>query len=240
MGLFKTPLPPGPGPKSRPSPARESDVIARVGEASNWIARIHALLSPYAPRNITDATGRKYIVLAQDQGIGDVVGNTDHPFRLVTRTTDGGTTEGGVIFESSLFKSLRPNDKQAITGLLNEDRSTGWFNLTTDDAIWLGIVFDGSGNVTSATIDSKGGGETFDLTAEAWSGDDGYCEDDGNEDEPKHQTSRKLIAYTTASAGTPSTPVVHQVMRCDQILRNVCIDGKPARYPFDHEGGYPL
>jgi len=26
----------------------------------------------------------------------------------------------------------------------------------------------------------------------------------------------------------------------DQMLRNVCIDGRPARYPFDHEGGYPL
>ncbi|MFZ4597824.1 MAG: hypothetical protein ACOYNN_04190 [Terrimicrobiaceae bacterium] len=157
-----------------------------------------------------------------------------HPFQVISRTVDG-DLEYGVIYTSSLFKSLQPNDKQAITGLLSEDQTTGWFSLTSGGYIWLGITFDSTGAITTAAIDNSDT-ETFDLTQPAWSGNDGYCEDDG-ETEPTHQTSRKLIAYIVA--GDPS-PVLHQVMFHDQLLRNTCVDGRPARYPFDHEGGYPL
>jgi len=163
----------------------------------------------------------------------------DHPFKVFLRSKPGapGVTQAGVYYFSSLYKSLRPNDKQAITGLLSEDRASGWFDLIGNDAIWLGIVFDSSGNVISASIDSWGQSDDFDITQSAWSGNNGYCEDDGN-NPPVHQTSRKLIAYTIAD--DDGNPVLHQVMFRDQVLRNVCIDGRPARYPFDHEGGYPL
>lgn len=173
------------------------------------------------------------------EGGGDG-GTADHPFRLVTRPKPGSETtvvQGGIVYESSLYLSLRPNDKQAITGLLNADRTSGWFDLIGTDAIWLGIVFNSSGAVTSATIDSWGQSDDFEVDEDAWSGNDSYCEDDGD-DPPVHQTSRKLIAYTVAGGG--GLPVVTQVMFHDQVLRNVCIDGRPARYPFDHEGGYPL
>ncbi len=161
-------------------------------------------------------------------------GETSHPFQVLQRNKGTAGTpnwQWKVALESSLYKSLRPNDKKAITGL------DTWFAAIANDAIWLGITFDGSGNVTWAGIDSWGQSDDFDITKNAWSGENGYCEDDGA-DPPKHQTSRKLIAYSVA--GDSGEPVLTQVMFHDQLLRNVCIDGKPARYPFNHEGGYPL
>jgi hypothetical protein len=167
-----------------------------------------------------------------------------HPFKVLVKNTGTDTSPNwvaGVYYKSSLFKSLRPNDKMTITGLLNEAQTSGWFALNSNDAIWLGITFDNNGTPNWAGIDSWGQGDSFEIDEEAWSGDDSYCEDNGETTGPnayKHQTSRKLIAYTVA--GDDGNPVLHQVMFHDQLLRNVCIDGRPARYPFDHEGGYPL
>jgi hypothetical protein len=161
----------------------------------------------------------------------------DHPFTVLQRPSP--TTEGvfqyGVIYESSLYNSLRPNDKISITGLLSEDRESGWFDLSPGGYIWLGVIFNSSGVVTSAGIDNSDD-DDFDITAEAWAGENGYCEDDAG-DPPTHQASRKLIAYTVSG---DTAPILTQSMFRDQLLRNVCIDGRPARYPFDHEGGYPL
>lgn len=171
---------------------------------------------------------------------------SDHPFRVLQRDVStppaAPSYEYGVVLKSSLFKSLRPNDKQAITGLLNDAQTSGWFTLQPGGYIWLGVVFDNAGVITSVTIDHSDA-NAFVLTANAWAvGVDSYCADNGvttGVDAYKHQTSRKLIAYIVAGgAGEP--PVVNQVMLHDQMLRNVCIDGRPARYPFDHEGGYPL
>lgn len=159
---------------------------------------------------------------------------TGHPFQVLTRKEDSGY-QAKVVLESSLFQSLRPNHKYPINGL------DTWFPLIANDAIWLGITFDGSGNVTWAGIDSWGQGDDFDITQDAWSGENGYCEDDGSSGEeliPPHQTSRKLIAYSVA--GDSGEPVLTQVMFHDQVLRDCLIDGRAARYPFDHEGGYPL
>lgn len=163
---------------------------------------------------------------------------TGHPFQVLQRNKGTAGTpnwQWKVALESSLYKSLRPNDKQTITGL------DEWFDAIGNDAIWLGITFDGSGNVTWAGIDSWGQSDDFDITQPAWSGENGYCEDDGSSGEeliPPHQTSRKLIAYTVA--GGSGEPVLTQVMFHDQVLRDCLIDGRAARYPFDHEGGYPL
>lgn len=161
-------------------------------------------------------------------------GETSHPFKVLQRnngTEEDPNWQWKVVLESSLYKSLRPNDKQTISGL------DTWFDAIANDAIWLGIVFNSSGNVISASIDSWGQSDDFDLTQSAWSGENGYCEDDG-EDPPAHQASRKLIAYSVA--GEDGEPVLTQVMFRDQVLRDCNIDGRPARYPFDHEGGYPL
>lgn len=172
---------------------------------------------------------------------GKSVAAVSHPFQVLQRPKPNvpNVWQCGVVYESSLYLSLRPNHKQVITGLLSEDQTTGWFDIISADAIWLGIVFDGSGTPVSVGIDSWGQGDSFEIDENAWSGNDGYCEDDGDAEAPVHQTSRKLIAYTMAGE-TGQPPVLTQVMFRDQVLRNVCIDGRPARYPFDHEGGYPL
>lgn len=154
---------------------------------------------------------------------------TGHPFQVLTRKEDSGY-QAKVVLESSLFQSLRPNHKYPINGL------DTWFPLIANDAIWLGITFDGNGNPNWAGIDSWGQGDSFQVSAAAWSGGDGYCEDDGG-NPPKHQASRKLIAYTTA--GNEGQPVLHQVMFHDQGLVWQMIDGRLARYPVDMSGGYP-
>lgn len=152
-------------------------------------------------------------------------GGATHPFQVkIDNQNSTASVDSG-----NLFLSLRPNHKENIVGGASMSVGAG-------DKIWLGITFNKWGHVTWAGIDSSGS-SSFDLSANAWSGGDGYCEDDGSTTDPFHQTSRKLIAYITGSGGALE---VNQVMFHDQILRNVCIDGKPARYPFDHEGGYPL
>jgi hypothetical protein len=178
-------------------------------------------------------------VFPTEEGGGDAVAES-HPFKVYQRVKPG-TEESpiyqyGVDYRSSLYKSLKPGtNKQTITGLLNEAKTTGWFDLSAGGYIWLGITFNTSGNPTAAVIDNSDD-DTFDLDANAWSDNDSYVEDNGGTP-PTHQTSRKLIAVTASGSGAP---VIYQVMRTQQVLRNVCIDGRPARYPFDHEGGYPL
>lgn len=161
-------------------------------------------------------------------------GDASHPFKFIVRPKSGspGFFEGKVVLKSSLYLSLRPNDKQAITGL------DDWFDVIGNDAIWLGVIFDGFGSVVSAQIDSWGQGDDFNISESAWSGNNGYCEDDGDTENPVHQTSRKLIAYTIAD--DDGVPIPTQAMFRDQVLRNMNIDGRPARYMFDHEGGYPF
>ena len=159
---------------------------------------------------------------------------SSHPFKVLRQnagTEASPNWEWKVVLGSSLYDSLQPNDKQAITGL------DTWFTAIGNDAIWLGVVFNSSGVITSATIDSWGTGDSFDLTAAAWAGSNGYCEDDGG-GPAVHQTSRKLIAYSVAGSG--GQPILTQSIFHDQVLRSVCIDGRPARYMFAHEGGYPL
>lgn len=148
--------------------------------------------------------------------------------------------KAGVEYNSSLFKSLKPNDKQTITGLLSEDYSTGWFDLITADAIWLGVIFDVNANITWARIDSWGQGNEFNIDAAAWDDSAGkkpYVADDGAEEDPFHQTSRLLLGYTVA--GNEGEPVLTQCVSSHQVLRNCCINGRAARYPFSHQGVYP-
>lgn len=189
-----------------------------------------------------DYTGYIYSVLGQGVGYRDVVVSaTAFPFQIVTRPRHG-EMQWGVIYESALFKSLKPNDKQAITGLLTNSNpaatDAGWIDMIGSDAIWLTVVFDDGGAITSATINSWGNGDQFDVTAAAWSGSNGYIEDDGAEEDPKFQTCRKLIGYSYPD--DDGNPVIVQGLRQHQVLIDICEGGKSAKYPIDHGGGYPL
>lgn len=216
---------------------------ARGGDVHAWARQVNACLRSLIPQAgpdiLPDRTtgGTRYRIKARAGG--GAAETITHPFQVFQRPKPDveGVFQYGVRYESSLYKSLKPNDKQAITGLLDEDMGTGWFDLSPGGYIWLGIIFDEFGEIEDALIDNSET-EAFDITQHAWSGENGYCEDDEDEENPVHQTSRKLIAYTIS--GESGAPVLYQVMFRDQVLRNVNIDGRPARYPFDHEGGYPL
>lgn len=147
-----------------------------------------------------------------------------HPFKVML-----GDGEWGVYYDSRLFKSLKPSDTQSITGLLSEDRTTGWLTLAEDDAIWIKVEFDDAGAVVSASIESLGASDSFSLTAAAWTVN-AYVEKDSVDD--YQQYARLLIAHR------PGTGAIVQVLRTDLVLRNLCVDGVPAIYPFPHTGGY--
>lgn len=167
-----------------------------------------------------------------------------HPFKIYIKnlgTEETPIWKAGVEYNSSLFKSLKPNDRQTITGLLSEDYSTGWFSLMANDAIWLGITFDVDANITWAGIDSWGQSDAFDIDVAAWvstGGKKSYVADDGSTTAPFHQTSRMLLGYTIA--GSEGEPVLTQSVNSHLVLRNCLIDGRVCRYPFAHYGGYPF
>jgi len=172
--------------------------------------------------------------LMAKRSFGEGGSTEEHPFKVLQRnngTAESPNWQWKVILESSLYKSERPNDKQTITGL------DTWFEAIGNDAIWLGIVFDAAGLVTSASIDSWGQGDDFDITKDAWSGENGYCEDDGG-DPPVHQTTRKLIAYSVA--GDNGQPILTQKLKSDLLIYDGNKDGRPAKLVEEYSGGYPL
>lgn len=170
----------------------------------------------------------------------------DFPFQILTQLKPGSTTgamQWGITNRSHLFRSLKPNDKQTITGLLSSTspapNDSGWKDMIPSDAIWIGIVFDNATPqaITSATIDSWGSNKAFNVTASAWSGDNGYLETDGGSP-AKFQTCRKLIGYIYTDAD--NNRVIVQGMRQNQVLFDICEGGREAKYPMDHSGGYHL
>jgi hypothetical protein len=181
------------------------------------------------------------------KGGGGSVSSASFPFQILTQSKPGTTTgqmQWGVIYESALFKSFKPDDKQTITGLLSENNpdpyDAGWLDMIAEDAIWLTVVFS-SGDpqtITSATVNSWGNDDDFDVTAGPWSGNDGYLEDDGAEEDAKFQTFRKLIGYSYAD--DDGNPVIVQGLRQNQVIIDICEGGKSAKYPIDHGGGYAL
>jgi len=236
--VFDSQMPPPPSPRDKYSPAREGDSLGVLSEVRSKLAGLYQYIFSYRPTFILDGEGRRWDLLAKPAGKGEVAG-AGSPFKVLTRPKPDSTTgavQAGVIYWSGLYKSLRPDDNMTITGLLSEDGTTGWFDLDPTDAIWLKVTFNTSGVPTAANIESWGTSKEFEIDLYAWV-ENSYCEDDG-EATPTHKYSRKLIAYSVPDDN--GKPKLTQVMSHDQILRNVCIDGRPARYPFDHEGGYPL
>jgi hypothetical protein len=164
-------------------------------------------------------------------GGSDAPDTPPHPFQVLTRTDSEGNVFAGVVYFSKLFKSLAPDDAQTITGLLLENplpTDPGWFAIEDGDLIWLEVTLTTGQVISTATIEH--GGDTDLLTADAWDAE-AYVEE--NDDEPPLQIkARKIIARVVDDGGSLK---IEQEMDRHQLLRNVCINGKPARYPFPHE-----
>lgn len=174
--------------------------------------------------------------------LGPKLGAEAFPFQIITQSKPGTTSDEmqwGVIYDSRLFRSFQPNDKQPLIGLLTnpnpEPDDAGWIDMIASDAIWLTVVFDGDGIITSATVNSWGNGDDFDVEAAAWSNSNGYIEDDQG-DPPKFQTCRKLIGYSYPD--DDGNPVIVHGLRQHQVIIDICEGGRSAKYPIDHGGGY--
>jgi hypothetical protein len=159
-----------------------------------------------------------------------------HPFQVLTRVDEDGDTFAGVVYFSKLLKSLAPDDAQTITGLLLENplpTDAGWFAVADGDLIWLEITLAAGLVVSAAEIEH--GGDTDLLTADAWDSEAYVEEDDPAGDPPpppKQIKARKIIARVVDDGGVLK---IEQEMDRHQLLRNISINGKPARYPFPHE-----
>lgn len=167
------------------------------------------------------------------------------PFQILTKT-EKGKKYWGINYYSRVWANLAPqqkgNAKISINGLLSDkpfqDGATGWRKIIDWDIIWLTVIFSNStDNGISCFINSLGQNDKFDLSVSAWSGKNGYIEDNGDTENPLHQTSRKIIGYSTVN-DSGGTEIV-QSIKFDQLLRLVIVQGRSATYPFDHSGGYP-
>jgi hypothetical protein len=144
-----------------------------------------------------------------------------HPFQVLTRVDEDGDTFAGVVYFSRLFSSLVPNSGQTITGLLLDNplpTDPGWFSIEDGDLIWLEVASGG------ATIEH---GTSFAPSATAWN-ENAYLEDDG-EDPPQQLAARKIIARVVEVSGVLT---IQQEMRTHQVMLDLCVNGRPARYPF--------
>lgn len=165
---------------------------------------------------------------------------TIHPFKVITRRNANGTYSAAV-YRGGLFKSLKPNDLATITGLtLITDTEPTWFALSPTDLIWLTMIFNYTlvDPLTSVTLNSYGRGDSFTSTVAAWSGNNGYCEDNGDTNDPIHQTSRIPIAFFFPDGtGAPQLSASNgakaglQSVITDLILYDRVIDGRYCRYP---------
>ena len=167
-------------------------------------------------------------------------GDQSFPFQILQRENPSspGSFQASVYWNSSLMKSLKPNDTQTIIGL-NDQPTDGvdglnWFPMITADAIWLGTTFDSSGNITDCRIASWGQSNTFDITAEAWT-TNAYVTDDGGTP-PVFQVARTLLGYSVA--GALGRPEIVQCVTTDLMLKNCVIDGRAARYPVPSPAPY--
>lgn len=166
-------------------------------------------------------------------GKGGSSAASDHPFKVTVREKEG---ESGVyeaiVGTGNLMKSLKPNDTQTITGL------DAYFDLIATDAIWLEVGFTDNA-VSSAQINSWGEGDSFDVTAQAWT-TDSFVEDDSATAAPgeiEMVVARILIAHIE----TPDdVPELTQVVNTDLVMTSCAIYNRGAIYPFATYGTYVL
>lgn len=103
----------------------------------------------------------------------------DHPFKVYIRSNPDNPAlyQARVSYNSSLLKSIRPDDKQEITGLSSEandgNSDEDWFPFDSgDDFIWLEISLNDDYSVASATISSWGQGSDPNWTPSKNPGED--------------------------------------------------------------------
>jgi hypothetical protein len=159
-------------------------------------------------------------ILTSPIGRGGSSGSANHPWKVSVRPKAGfpGEFEAMVNSSSDLLQSLQPNDNQTVTGLGT------WFELIADDVIWIEITID-AGEVTGASIDSYGQGDsTFDPTADAYTSD-AFVEDDG-EASPSQIKARMLVAFTDSNISLTQVAFNHVVMRY------FCLLGISTAFPF--------
>jgi hypothetical protein len=213
-----------------------SRLTGDVGSLEARLRRMETLLEQFRPQflQIKDINGklRRYSALARFEGTTQEVS----PFLLITRTIRG-QIQAGVTHDSKLFLSLRPDDFMDLENTLDKDLTNGWINLNSSDAIYLETSFDRNAEVTTAKVTSWGNTGDFRPGASAWTSN-AFVEEQTIGGQTFHSVSRKIIGYTFLD--DEGELLVNQQMFRHQLLRNICIDGKTARYPFDHEGGYPL
>jgi hypothetical protein len=170
-----------------------------------------------------------------------------YPFQAVLKNT--GTAESPAwkvhVLHGKLYHSLRPNHfHDSIVKLCPPNPSesqiaSNQIDVNSSDAIYLEIEFQTASpfGIEKAEIKTLGSGGSFSPSANAWT-TDSFVEDDGaTAPTPKRlKYVRKIIAYTIAGDG--GEPVLYQSVRSDQLIKDACINGRPARYPVAHEGGY--
>jgi hypothetical protein len=163
----------------------------------------------------------------------EVVNN--HPFKVKQLSTYSTTgvwlnTKLGVYSGSSLYDSMTPNSGLGITGLITGTgvNATGWTAYTGGDFVaYLKISFNTSGDITSSQIIIDALNSTFDTSKSAWEAKSFLEKTTGNT--PTQNIARVLLAEISGSAQNPS---IEQRVRADLVMRDVAVDGYPARYPM--------
>lgn len=192
---------------------------------------------PMAGANITeDMTPKGKVFNAILSGAN---GGFTFPFELKKRARPGDKT--GMLFDvmvnpdSTVMKSLKPNDNLTCTGL------GVWIPLIANDVIAAFMVIANYIPI-SATIQSYGlGTTTFDPTLAAWnSGDNSYVYDDGATPPaaPKQIGANILIGYSTPDS--KGKPFLIQAQRDHILMENSQLDGFPAVFDFSHRERYGI
>ncbi len=146
-------------------------------------------------------------------------------WKIATRQKQGspGQYECKIELESDLLKSLKPNDRQIVTGL------DDWFTFFANDLIWLHLQI-GEFGIIGSTIYSYGqGDEDLDPTAQAWTVG-GYVEADDNDDPLSTQNVLKVMlafAYPNAAGA----PILVQAADSHFVLKIEPVIGRPALVP---------
>lgn len=159
-------------------------------------------------------------VIDSDSSTGGGASSSNDSFAILTRnngTSESPEWQAGVVYNSSLFRSVSYTDQQAITGLLSADQSSGWFPTIDGDVIWLEIGFGTWPAVNSAAINNTGSSDVF----------PGEIVDDG---EPiPTQTKACLVIGTISISGGEIS--VNQIVQTNQRMVNVATSTVAALYP---------
>lgn len=164
--------------------------------------------------------------------------NIKFPFQITPKPdpANPGQFLAQVNTDSTVMKSLKPDDNLTVTGLGTD------FPFIANDVIALYIVVSQSPTpyaAVSATIQSYGAGTTtFDPTLGPWNPiDNSFVFDDGGTP-PKQIGINILLGYSTPDL--LGNPYFVQAQTTHMLLENCDINGKPAIYDFSHRERYGI